>query len=72
MSDRNALAKRGRRAALVIAGTGVFWVLMSLIGQKEGFGQSLRLVFDLLALAGFTVAIWLIYQLWRDSRDNRE
>ena len=52
-------------------GTGVFWVLITLIGEKEGFSQQLRLIFDLVALAGFSVAIWLIYQIWRDRRKDQ-
>ena len=50
MSDRDTAARKGRQAALVIAGTAVFWILVTLIGDKEGFSQGLRLVFDLLAL----------------------
>ncbi|MEM8774921.1 MAG: DUF5337 domain-containing protein [Pseudomonadota bacterium] len=68
MDERNARAKKGRRAALVIAGTGVFWVLATLIGQKEGFSVQVLLVLDLIALCGFLLAFWLIYQLWREGR----
>ncbi|WP_135503446.1 DUF5337 domain-containing protein [Roseovarius aestuariivivens] len=71
MSQSGTEDKRGRRAAMVIAGTGVFWVLITLIGEKEGFSQSLRLTFDLVALGGFAVAIWLIYQIWRDRRKDQ-
>ena len=70
MSNRNATSKKGRRAGLVIAGTGVFWVLITLIGEKEGFSTQVRLIFDLVALAGFLFAFWLIYQIWRDGRGN--
>ena len=70
MSDREALSKKGRRAGLVIAGTGILWVLVNLIGNKEGFSVQLRLFFDVLALCGFMFAFWLIYQIWRDSRGN--
>jgi len=68
MSDATRAARLRRRAGLVIAGTGLYWVLITLIGDKEGFSQSLRLVFDLVALAGFTLAFWLIYQSWRAGR----
>lgn len=68
MGYRETRAKKGRRVGLVIAGTGVFWILATLIGQKEGFGLGLLLVFDLIALCGFMLAFWMIYQLWRDSR----
>ncbi|MCR9114291.1 MAG: DUF5337 domain-containing protein [Rhodobacteraceae bacterium] len=71
MNRNDDLSKKGRRAGLIIAGTGVFWVLAMLIGEKEGFSQQTRLIFDLLALCGFVYAIWMIYQLWRDSRNNQ-
>lgn len=71
MSKSDTDFRKGRRAAMVIAGTGVFWVLITLVGEKEGFSQQLRLTFDLVALAGFVFAIWLIYQIWRDRQDKQ-
>lgn len=70
MKARDRASRKGRQAALVIAGTGVFWVLITLIGEKEGFSQGARLVFDLTALAGFVFAFWLIFQLWRMRQDK--
>ena len=63
-------ARKGRQAALAIAGSGVFWVLAILIGNKEGFSQQTRLILDLVALGGFIFAFWLIFQSWRARRDN--
>ncbi len=71
MSKTDTDARKGRIAAMIIAGTGVFWVLITLIGEKEGFSQELRLTFDLVALAGFVFAIWLIYQIWRARQDKQ-
>jgi len=71
MSEHDAAARKGRQAGLVIAGTAVLWVLATLIGEKEGFSQGLRLVLDLAALAGFGFAFWLIFQYWRVRRDNQ-
>ncbi|MEM8582074.1 MAG: DUF5337 family protein [Pseudomonadota bacterium] len=65
MADKDSVARLRRRAGLVIAGTGVYWLLVILIGEKEGFSQSLRLGLDLVALAGFLFAFWLIYKSWR-------
>lgn len=70
MNDHNGVSKKGRRAGLVIAGTGVFWVMITLIGDKEGFSLQTRLIFDLIALCGFVYAFWLIYQVWRDGRSK--
>lgn len=69
MPDATRVARLRRRAGLVIAGTGLYWVLIMLIGEKEGFSQGLRLIFDLVALVGFGVAFWLIYLSWRAGQD---
>lgn len=68
MAQRDPAGRKGRQAALVIAGTSIAWILFGLIADKEGLSQSTRLIFDLLALAGFLFAFWLIYQLWRDRQ----
>lgn len=65
------IARIGRRAALVIAGTGVLWVLATLIGAQLGLSQRVRALFDLMALGGFVYAFVLIYQLWRARQGNR-
>ncbi|MEM6578999.1 MAG: DUF5337 family protein [Pseudomonadota bacterium] len=70
MSDATRAAVLRRRAGLTIAGTGLYWVLITLIGDKEGFSQGVRLVFDLLALVGFGAAFWLIYLSWRAGQDR--
>jgi threonine/homoserine/homoserine lactone efflux protein len=69
MSRSDPVARKGRIAALVIAGTALAWILFGLIAEKEGFSQSTRLIFDLVALAGFMFAFWLIFQIWR-ARQN--
>ncbi|MEI4231868.1 DUF5337 domain-containing protein [Roseovarius sp. D22-M7] len=72
MADRTAeTARKGRRAALVIAGTGVFWVLATFIGGELELSQRVRALFDLMALAGFTWALVLIYQIWRARQSNQ-
>ncbi|MCZ7675943.1 MAG: DUF5337 domain-containing protein [Roseovarius sp.] len=71
MRKDDKAARKGRQAALAIAGTGLLWALLTLIADKEGFGQGLRLVFDLMALAGFVFAFWLIFQYWRARQDNQ-
>lgn len=72
MSDKDAeIARKGRFTALVIAATGVFWVLATLIGGQLGLTQRVRALFDLMALAGFIWAFVLIYQIWRARRDDK-
>ncbi len=64
-------ARAGRRAALVIAGTAVLWVLASFIGAQLGLSNRMRALVDMLALAGFVWAFWMIYQIWRMRRNNQ-
>jgi len=71
MNEHDQASRKGRLAALVIAGTAGLWVLVTLIGEKEGFSQALRLFFDLAALAGFVFAFRLIFQYWRLRQDKQ-
>lgn len=72
MPDQDAeIARKGRVAALVIAGTGLFWILATLLGGYMALDQRVRALFDLLALGGFVFALLLIYQLWRARQGNR-
>lgn len=59
----------GRRLSLVIAGTGIVWVLANLIGGEYGWSTRTLALFDLLALAGFGAAFWLAIGLWRARKD---
>ena len=72
MTDRDhQLARKGRVTALVIAATGVFWILASLIGAEMGWSMRTRALFDLIALAGFILAIVMIYQIWRARQKDQ-
>lgn len=63
--NRDNSGKAGQRLALVIAGTGVAWVLANLLGAELGWSNRTRALFDLLALAGFGWAFWIAISLWR-------
>jgi len=72
MSSKDAqIARKGRNAALVIAGTGVFWILATIIGGSLALDQRVRALFDLMALGGFVFALLLIHQIWRARQGNR-
>lgn len=72
MSDReDQTARKGRFTALLIAGTGVAWVLATLIGGRLGLDIRTQALFDLIALAGFVWALVLIYQIWRARRSSQ-
>ena len=64
-------AKAGRRTALVLAGTGVFWIVMTFVGTKYGWSNRTRALFDLFALAGFGWALWMTFALWRARQTGR-
>ena len=64
-------ARMGRQAGLTIAGTGVFWILSTLIGGWIGLSNRILALFDLVALAGFIWALWMIFQIWRLRQNNQ-
>ena len=67
-----AIAAKGRHIALVIAGTMVLWLVLSLfIGPMLGLPGRYALLFDLLALAGLIYALVNIFQLWRMRQDSQ-
>lgn len=65
-------ARNGRVIALVIAGVGLFWIAMTALGGALDWSQRTRALFDLLALAGFGLALWMIFGLWRDRQNNKD
>ncbi|MCE0504273.1 MULTISPECIES: DUF5337 family protein [unclassified Roseivivax] len=65
-------ARRGRAIALLIAGTGLFWIAATALGVQMGWSLRTRAFFDLAALAAFGYAIFLIYGLWRDRQKNKD
>ena len=64
-------ARAGQRVALIVAGTGVFWVLANLVGAEYNWSNRTRGLFDLAALAGFGFALWQTYQLWRARQKDK-
>lgn len=61
--------KAGRRLALVIAGTGLIWVLANMLGAHFGWSNRVRALFDLIALGAFAYAIIVAIGIWR-ARDG--
>ncbi|WP_416368110.1 DUF5337 domain-containing protein [Tritonibacter mobilis] len=61
-----AIAAKGRHISLVIAGTMVAWLLLSLlVGPAIGLPGRYALLFDFAALAAMIYAGVNIVQLWR-------
>ncbi len=69
-TPKNLLA--GQRAALVMAGVGIFWIGATFAGEKLGLSNRMRALFDLAALAGFGFALYLTFKLWRDRRHDED
>jgi len=68
----NAIARKGRHISLVIAGTMVAWLLVSLwLGPAMGLPGRYALLFDMAALAALIYAMVNIYQLWRLRQDKQ-
>jgi hypothetical protein len=74
MNNKNdtAIARKGRQIALIIAGTMVLWLALSLfIGPAIGLPGRYALLFDFAALAGFIYAGINTIQLWRMRQDSQ-
>lgn len=65
-------AKAGQRVALIMAGTGVFWVLATALGAEYEWPNRVRALFDLAALAGFGFALYQTYKLWRRRQKDED
>ncbi|WP_300547564.1 DUF5337 domain-containing protein [Roseovarius sp.] len=68
--QEKALARQGRIAALVIAGTMLLWLGAQWLGPKLGLPGRYAILFDLAALAGFFWALVVTWQIWRKRRDE--
>lgn len=68
--EEAALARKGRIAALVIAGTMLIWLAAQVIGPAVGMAGRYALLFDFAALAGLFWALVVTYQIWRARRQS--
>ncbi len=72
MSQNQKTSQAGQRAAIVMAGTGIFWICAIFAGEKLGLSNRTRALFDLAALAGFGFALYLTFKLWRDRQHDKD
>jgi len=70
--QEKALARQGRIAALVIAGTMLLWLGAQWLGPKLGLPGRYAILFDFAALAGFFWALVVTWQIWRKRRDEEQ
>ena len=66
-TDRQ-LARRGQRAALIMALTVLSWLGAQFLGGWLGWDVRLAFVFDLLAMAGILAALWITFQIYQQRR----
>ena len=62
------LARRGRRAALIMALTVLGWLGAQFLGGRLDWDVRLAFVFDALAMAGLLAALWVTFQIYRQRR----
>ncbi len=66
------LARKSRMVSVVIAGTMVLWLAANFLGPRLGLPGRYAILFDFLALAGFTWSLIVIYQIWRARQQMRD
>ena len=64
-ADQLALTKQARLAAIVIAVTGVVWLLAVSFGGQLGLPVRFVFLIDLAALAAFFFALAILFRVWR-------
>ena len=62
--------KAGQRLALVIAGTGIYWILAIQLGAHFEWSNRTRALLDLVALAGFAWAAIVAIGIWRQRQSK--
>ncbi|MGZ9810443.1 DUF5337 domain-containing protein [Pseudoroseicyclus sp. H15] len=65
-----ARAKAARTAGLVMAGTGLYWIVVTFAGAQLAWPNRLKALLDLFALAGFGMGLWMTWRAWRLGRDE--
>lgn len=67
-----AIARKGRHVALVIAGAMVLWLLIQLVvAPAIGLPGRYALLFDFAALAALVYAVVNIFQIWRMRQNSQ-
>ncbi|MCV2875120.1 DUF5337 domain-containing protein [Rhodobacteraceae bacterium XHP0102] len=66
-----ALDRKGRIAALVIAGAMLAWMLLQLIGAHMNWPLRVAFLFDLAAMAALFWALVVTYQVWQGRKALR-
>lgn len=68
--EDRALARKARRAAIVIAGAMLLWMGLQYLGARLGWSPYLVFAFDLLAALALIWALAVTYTVYRARRKN--
>ncbi len=68
-SDRS-IVRDARNVSVVIAATMILWILAQIVGGRLGLDPRLVFLFDMMALAGFSVALVYTWQIYKKRRGN--
>lgn len=68
--DEQKLQRKTRMVSVVIAVTVIVWLGAQYIGKSYGLAGRYALLFDFAALAAFFWSLVVIYQVWRQRREN--
>lgn len=70
-ATEDAIARKGRTAALVIAGSVTLWVLAQWLGPQLGVPARFAFLVDFAALAALFWALVVTYQIWRARQNGK-
>ncbi|MBF9032242.1 hypothetical protein HKCCE3408_17725 [Rhodobacterales bacterium HKCCE3408] len=68
--DARKLARRARRAAVIMAVSMMGWVAANFAGARLGWPAYLSFATDIAAICGLLWALWVTFEIWRDGRRN--
>lgn len=64
----DGFVRQVRLISIVIAATMLLWMVAQWVGGKIGLEPHLVFLFDAIALASFLWALFVTWQIWRNSR----
>jgi len=68
--QQDKTTKSAQKIAIIMAATGVFWIVATWLGPKFGLSMRIQALFDLAVLAGFGFCLWQTYLIWRDRQND--
>lgn len=72
MTQQNdAIAKKGRMVALVIAGAMIFWIGGQFLRATLDLPLRFAFLIDFMAIAAFVWALVVILQIWRARQNDK-